>query len=76
MGDGTGCDNMTAVIVQFKPALLEQETTSVNDVTSSSLKRSASPSPDDDINQEAHKRIKTDQETNATAAATVAEPTT
>jgi hypothetical protein len=22
MGDGTGCDNMTAIIVKFKPALL------------------------------------------------------
>ncbi|KAI9583863.1 probable protein phosphatase CG10417 isoform X1 [Glossina fuscipes] len=26
MGDGTGCDNMTAVIVRFKPALLELPT--------------------------------------------------
>jgi hypothetical protein len=23
MGDGTGCDNMTAIIVKFKPSLLE-----------------------------------------------------
>lgn len=26
MGDGTGCDNMTAVIVRFKPKLLELPT--------------------------------------------------
>jgi hypothetical protein len=24
LGDGTGCDNMTAVIVQFQPELLDQ----------------------------------------------------
>jgi len=23
MGDGTGCDNMTAIIIKFKPALFE-----------------------------------------------------
>lgn len=32
MGDGTGCDNMTAIIVQFKSA--------------SGLKRPASPEPE------------------------------
>lgn len=24
MGDGTGCDNMTAIIVQFKPSILKR----------------------------------------------------
>lgn len=72
MGDGTGCDNMTAVIVQFKPSLIEQENTVDDDViSSSSKKRSASPTPDDNINQDSHKRIKTDQATSETE-----EPTT
>ncbi len=26
MGDGTGCDNMTAIIVKFKPSLFELPT--------------------------------------------------
>lgn len=65
MGDGTGCDNMTAVIIQFKPDLLQLESTLVaDDVTSSSSKkRSASPSPLDDVKQDLHKRLKTDQAT-------------
>lgn len=25
MGDGTGCDNMTAVLIQFKPKLIEKK---------------------------------------------------
>lgn len=36
MGDGTGCDNMTAIIVHFK---------------SNSLKRSSSPHPEDVISE-------------------------
>lgn len=70
---------MTAVLVQFKPTLLEQESALVNDViSSSSRKRSASPSPDDDDDskQESHKRIKTDQEKTATTASGVEKPTT
>lgn len=36
LGDGTGCDNMTAVIVQFQPELMDQN-------ERKSVKRSASP---------------------------------
>lgn len=44
MGDGTGCDNMTAIIVKFKPALKElptppalpeEDVSETNDVTES-----------------------------------------
>lgn len=78
MGDGTGCDNMTAVIIQFKPTILELETSIVtDDGISAARKRSASPSrDDDDINQESHKRIKTDQEKEATTATGAGDPTT
>lgn len=33
MGDGTGCDNMTAIIVKFKPALYELPTPATSQVT-------------------------------------------
>jgi len=36
LGDGTGCDNMTAVIVQFQPELMNQD-------DRKAAKRSASP---------------------------------
>lgn len=36
-GDGTGCDNMTAIIVQFKPALFG------NNNAEGTRKRAASP---------------------------------
>lgn len=47
MGDGTGCDNMTAIIVQFKSGL---------------LKRSASPdcNPEEESVETSKKRAKTD----------------
>lgn len=35
MGDGTGCDNMTAIIVKFKPALFELPTPEASQVTES-----------------------------------------
>lgn len=66
VGDGTGCDNMTAVIVQFKPALVAKfETTAsvANDnavdvtTTSAAKKRSASPTTE---SESQNKRIKTD----------------
>lgn len=48
MGDGTGCDNMTAVIVKFKSIapINENNVTDGNDVTvAASKKRPISPSP-------------------------------
>lgn len=30
MGDGTGCDNMTAIIVQFKPELFDLPTPNID----------------------------------------------
>lgn len=50
-GDGTGCDNMTAVIVQFKPSF------SVNQITA--RKRAASVSSAD-VDVDKTKRVKTD----------------
>lgn len=81
-GDGTGCDNMTAVIVQFKPSLLEEY--SKNDLnasmdvttsTSTAKKRAASPSTEADdglSNNDSTKRPKTD----ANDVNNVVEPTT
>lgn len=49
LGDGTGCDNMTAVIVQFKPKLFEENEQTGNGnteeaitTTKASSKRAAS----------------------------------
>lgn len=52
MGDGTGCDNMTAIIIQFKPVLIaslstdskaeeeiQPQTTEVNTTNGASNKR-------------------------------------
>lgn len=67
-GDGTGCDNMTAVIVQFKKN--QQQT---DDQVPNSRKRVASPvsvSSDNDL----HKRLKANDEDNDSVA--VIEPTT
>ena len=52
LGDGTGCDNMTAVIVQFRPELANQ-----ND--RKSAKRSASPGVD--TSTDTTKRPKTEE---------------
>lgn len=35
MGDGTGCDNMTAIIVKFKPTLFELPTPATSQVSES-----------------------------------------
>lgn len=35
MGDGTGCDNMTAIIVKFKPTLFELPTPATSEVSNS-----------------------------------------
>lgn len=52
LGDGTGCDNMTAVIVQFRPDLMNQN-------ERKSLKRSASPVMETSI--DTTKRPKTEE---------------
>lgn len=57
-GDGTGCDNMTAIIVQFKP----------NFVGEVSRKRAASPEPETTAANSDCKKTKTD--TNASSACT------
>lgn len=76
IGDGTGCDNMTAVIVQFKP-LLASDTQSTKDnenavdatatSTANSKKRSASPTKLDD-ETESHKKIKIDAQDDVSSA--------
>lgn len=48
-GDGTGCDNMTAIIVQFKPSK-SSESTSV-EVTSVAKKRPMSPNASAEANE-------------------------
>ena len=57
MGDGTGCDNMTAVIVQFKSKLLDSADRATEESTNN--KRSAEDETDQEQN---NKRIKTDQD--------------
>lgn len=76
LGDGTGCDNMTAVIVRFKPSILglstkidPNETEDVlllakqneDEPEQKAQKRSASPTSDDSNEAENKtKRLKTD----------------
>lgn len=64
LGDGTGCDNMTAVIVRFKAPLYERPALPAIAPATPNLKRSASsptPSADDDADaDQAVKRAKTD----------------
>ena len=60
MGDGTGCDNMTAVIVKFK-----EEFKNVTDVcadlqTNGGSKHGLSDAADDDSEQPSSKKIKLD----------------
>ncbi|XP_044248655.1 probable protein phosphatase CG10417 [Drosophila takahashii] len=81
MGDGTGCDNMTAVIVKFKKKLQELEATihptefeKVPDVHTdqSAIKRPASPDTTaTDPSLEKFKRLKTDMESTANISNTV-----
>ncbi|XP_065366792.1 probable protein phosphatase CG10417 [Calliphora vicina] len=74
LGDGTGCDNMTAVIVRFKPSILELPTKlNPNDAEDVLLakqeadaeksgqkaqKRAASPTSDDNDSNEAENKNK------------------
>lgn len=66
MGDGTGCDNMTAVIVRFKPTLHQRP-------SSGTTKRCASPTSELDDASDSAKRIKTDDAV-ADSVAVVVEP--
>ncbi|KAG4071622.1 hypothetical protein HA402_011776 [Bradysia odoriphaga] len=69
-GDGTGCDNMTAVIVQFKQIVQQTD-----DQAPNNRKRAASPvSAVSASDNELHKRMKTGDEDND--AVVVIEPTT
>lgn len=73
IGDGTGCDNMTAVIVQFKPKLLadfeaNEEKPIDKEGEESNRKRVASPIPADN---ETLKKAKTDQEEDQQAVASL-----
>ena len=43
MGDGTGCDNMTAVIVRFKPGFVTVKNVITNGSTASSNGSLAAP---------------------------------
>lgn len=74
LGDGTGCDNMTAVIVRFKPSILELPTkldpTETEEVLlakqeaetsgdgQKALKRAASPTSDENDSNEAENKTK------------------
>lgn len=70
-GDGTGCDNMTAVIVQFKQIFQQTD-----DQAPNSRKRAASPVPVSSDNDH-HKRLKTsDEDNDAVAVLESIEPTT
>lgn len=66
-GDGTGCDNMTAVIIQFQPELTQRFRSTDNNVDEviTSKKRPISPtSNNEEFKTEALcKRIKTDEKT-------------
>lgn len=75
-GDGTGCDNMTAIIVKFQPAL----------TGGASRKRAASPEPETTASESDCKKVKTeeaksstngsgDEKEAAAAVASIAEPT-
>ncbi|XP_055319392.1 probable protein phosphatase CG10417 isoform X2 [Sitodiplosis mosellana] len=67
-GDGTGCDNMTAVIIQFQPLLTErfQSQDICADEVITSKKRQASPtSNNDELTTGSSKRIKTDDKIEA-----------
>lgn len=63
-GDGTGCDNMTAVIIQFQPLLTQRfrSNDKCADEVITSKKRQASPTSNNDelTTTGATKRIKTD----------------
>lgn len=83
IGDGTGCDNMTAVIIQFKPLLLSEcqkidenqmAVDSITTSTANSKKRSASPTKLDE-ESESQKRIKTDDQKDAESVVNAVETT-
>uniref|UniRef100_A0A1Q3EW75 protein-serine/threonine phosphatase n=1 Tax=Culex tarsalis TaxID=7177 RepID=A0A1Q3EW75_CULTA len=72
-GDGTGCDNMTAIIVKFQPSL----------TGGASRKRAASPEPETTASASDCKKVKTeeaksstngDEKEAAAAVASIAEP--
>lgn len=66
MGDGTGCDNMTAVIVKLKDGFAASKITSATDT---GRKRPASPLSEADSGlQEDLKRQKTDSSSPAPAS--------
>lgn len=62
-GDGTGCDNMTAVIIQFQSAMLDRCCTDANteDVATANKKRPLSPSKSLD-STDSIKKLKTDSD--------------
>lgn len=53
MGDGTGCDNMTAIIVRFKDGVIGD----VGQYTTESKKRTAEDEPNDDQQDSKRPRI-------------------
>lgn len=58
MGDGTGCDNMTAIIVRFKNGLIEEVGQHTENTEASTKKRAAEDEPSQEDQQET-KRQKT-----------------
>ncbi|KAG4071635.1 hypothetical protein HA402_011789 [Bradysia odoriphaga] len=68
-GDGTGCDNMTTVIVQFKQIVQQTD-----DQAPNNRKRAASPVSAVSSDNKLHERMKTGDEDNDAVA--VIEPTT
>jgi len=55
MGDGTGCDNMTAVIVKFKPSFstLKNVITNGSSVNGSSKRAEEEPSEEEPVSKKA-----------------------
>lgn len=51
LGDGTGCDNMTAIIVKFKPEIFELPATSSPDTNEAAQNTQAKRSLTDDDNE-------------------------
>jgi protein phosphatase 1G len=83
MGDGTGCDNMTAIIVLFKPNLFGQDVSADKPevATNGSQKRPASvdnekDSAEAETTENVSKRQKIDDDADATPVSTVDTSTT
>ena len=60
MGDGTGCDNMTAVIVKFKPGFVTVKNVITNGSTNGSKAAENNGSKKEEVEEPVAKRQKLD----------------